>query len=93
MIFRYCFKRFPFIIPPALIFAGSTLLPATIEEEKLHQKQFEIPYLLIGGGTASYYAALTIRARDPDAKVLIVSDEKHTPYKRTMLSKGNFQKV
>ncbi|KAI1721693.1 pyridine nucleotide-disulfide oxidoreductase domain-containing protein [Ditylenchus destructor] len=46
-----------------------------------------VPYLLIGGGTASYYAALTIRARDPDAKVMIITDENDTPYKRQLLSK------
>ncbi|VBB31411.1 unnamed protein product [Acanthocheilonema viteae] len=47
----------------------------------------EIPYLLIGSGTASYYAALAIRARDADAKVLIIGDEKHLPYNRPPLSK------
>lgn len=47
----------------------------------------EIPYLLIGSGTASYYAALAIRARDADARVLIVGDEKHLPYNRAPLSK------
>ncbi|CAK5009066.1 unnamed protein product [Meloidogyne enterolobii] len=41
-----------------------------------------VPYLLIGGGTASYYASLTIRARDPDARVLIVSDEEESPYRQ-----------
>lgn len=47
----------------------------------------EIPYLLIGSGTASYYAALAIRARDADAKVLIIGAEKHLPYNRPPLSK------
>lgn len=47
----------------------------------------EIPYLLIGAGTASYHAALTIRARDADAKVLIVGDERHLPYNRPNLTK------
>ena len=47
-----------------------------------------VPYVLIGGGTASYYASLAIRARDPDAKVLIISDEGLTPYSRIPLSKG-----
>uniref|UniRef100_A0A914LBJ7 FAD/NAD(P)-binding domain-containing protein n=1 Tax=Meloidogyne incognita TaxID=6306 RepID=A0A914LBJ7_MELIC len=46
-----------------------------------------VPYLLIGGGTASYYASLTIRARDPDARVLIVSDEEESPYRRSVISK------
>ncbi|KAF8357910.1 wah-1 [Pristionchus pacificus] len=46
-----------------------------------------VPYLLVGGGTASYYAALVIRARDPNARVLIISDESHLPYNRPPLSK------
>ncbi|KAI6176843.1 Apoptosis-inducing factor 1, mitochondrial [Aphelenchoides bicaudatus] len=46
-----------------------------------------VPYILIGAGTASYYAALTIRARDPDAIVLILGDEDENAYSRTHLSK------
>ncbi|GMT19190.1 hypothetical protein PFISCL1PPCAC_10487, partial [Pristionchus fissidentatus] len=46
-----------------------------------------VPYLLVGGGTASYYASLVIRARDPNARVLIISDESHLPYNRPPLSK------
>ncbi|KAM6911757.1 apoptosis-inducing factor 1, mitochondrial isoform 1-T1 [Lycodopsis pacificus] len=45
------------------------------------------PYLLIGGGTASFAAARSIRARDPGAKVLIVTDESVPPYMRPPLSK------
>lgn len=44
--------------------------------------------MLIGAGTASYYAALTIRARDPDAVVLILGDEDENVYSKTHLSKG-----
>lgn len=55
-----------------------------MDSEKLPE---EIPYLLIGSGTASYYAALAIRARDADAKVLMIGDEKHLPYNRPPLSK------
>ncbi|KAK0419161.1 hypothetical protein QR680_013986 [Steinernema hermaphroditum] len=46
-----------------------------------------VPYLLIGGGTASYYAALGIRARDAEAKVVIVGDESELPYNRPPLTK------
>uniref|UniRef100_A0A1I7ZJ63 Deltameth_res domain-containing protein n=1 Tax=Steinernema glaseri TaxID=37863 RepID=A0A1I7ZJ63_9BILA len=46
-----------------------------------------VPYLLVGGGTASYYASLSIRARDADAKVLIIGDESELPYNRPPLSK------
>uniref|UniRef100_A0A914KPU3 FAD/NAD(P)-binding domain-containing protein n=1 Tax=Meloidogyne incognita TaxID=6306 RepID=A0A914KPU3_MELIC len=58
--------------------------------QKIHLSRHRfnlVPYLLIGGGTASYYASLTIRARDPDARVLIVSDEEESPYRRSVLSK------
>ncbi|XP_030009118.1 apoptosis-inducing factor 1, mitochondrial isoform X4 [Sphaeramia orbicularis] len=44
-------------------------------------------YLLIGGGTASFAAARSIRARDPGARVLIVTDEPDLPYMRPPLSK------
>uniref|UniRef100_F1KVX8 Apoptosis-inducing factor 1 n=1 Tax=Ascaris suum TaxID=6253 RepID=F1KVX8_ASCSU len=47
----------------------------------------EIPYLLIGAGTAAYYAALSIRARDADAKVLMIGEENQLPYNRPPLSK------
>ncbi|XP_048839621.1 apoptosis-inducing factor 1, mitochondrial isoform X2 [Brienomyrus brachyistius] len=45
------------------------------------------PYLLIGGGTAAFAAARSIRARDPGARVLIVTDESDLPYMRPPLSK------
>ncbi|XP_059404506.1 apoptosis-inducing factor 1, mitochondrial-like isoform X2 [Carassius carassius] len=44
-------------------------------------------YLLIGGGTASFAAARSIRARDPGARVLIVTEESELPYMRPPLSK------
>ncbi|KAM3724615.1 Apoptosis-inducing factor 1 [Dirofilaria immitis] len=64
--------------------AVGTKNEVVVDSKKLPE---EIPYLLIGSGTASYYAALTIRARDADAKVLIIGDEKHLPYNRPPLSK------
>uniref|UniRef100_A0A914XUU1 FAD/NAD(P)-binding domain-containing protein n=1 Tax=Panagrolaimus superbus TaxID=310955 RepID=A0A914XUU1_9BILA len=52
------------------------------------KKQQEAPsYVLIGGGTASYYAALTIRAYDPNSKVLMISADNEAPYNRPPLSK------
>lgn len=45
------------------------------------------PYLLIGGGTASFAAARSIRACDPGARVLIVTEESDLPYMRPPLSK------
>lgn len=45
------------------------------------------PFLLIGGGTAAFAAARSIRARDPGARVLIISEEDNPPYMRPPLSK------
>uniref|UniRef100_A0A5S6QR04 FAD/NAD(P)-binding domain-containing protein n=1 Tax=Trichuris muris TaxID=70415 RepID=A0A5S6QR04_TRIMR len=46
-----------------------------------------VPYLLIGAGTASAAAAKAIQENDPDAKILIVGDDRYYPYKRPPLSK------
>jgi programmed cell death 8 (apoptosis-inducing factor) len=46
-----------------------------------------VPYLLVGGGTASHSAMRAIRGHDPKAKVLIIGDEKYGPYMRPALSK------
>uniref|UniRef100_A0A914XKL1 Apoptosis-inducing factor 1, mitochondrial n=1 Tax=Plectus sambesii TaxID=2011161 RepID=A0A914XKL1_9BILA len=46
-----------------------------------------VPYLLIGAGTASFAAFRAIRARDADAKVLVIGDEPEYPYMRPPLSK------
>ena len=46
-----------------------------------------IPYLIIGGGTASFAAFRSIRANDPKAKVLVVTSEEYLPYMRPPLSK------
>lgn len=47
----------------------------------------EIPYLLIGGGTAAFSAFRSIKSRDPKAKVLVISEEEDLPYMRPPLSK------
>jgi programmed cell death 8 (apoptosis-inducing factor) len=47
----------------------------------------KVPYVLVGGGTASFAAAKAIRERDPAAKVLIVTQENYSPYSRPPLSK------
>lgn len=46
-----------------------------------------IPYLLIGGGTASFAAFRAIKSNDAKAKVLVISDEFVMPYMRPPLSK------
>ncbi|XP_071569741.1 apoptosis-inducing factor 1, mitochondrial [Temnothorax nylanderi] len=47
----------------------------------------EVPYLLIGGGTAAFSAFRSIKSRDPKAKVLVVAQEEEFPYMRPPLSK------
>lgn len=44
-------------------------------------------YLLIGGGLASTSAAKALRKIDPDAPIIMVSDESSLPYNRPPLSK------
>ncbi|XP_049598103.1 apoptosis-inducing factor 1, mitochondrial isoform X5 [Syngnathus scovelli] len=73
--------------------ADSSEAPEPIQAEGLTTEQPSpalpphAPYLLIGGGTASFAAARSIRARDPGARVLIVTDEPDLPYMRPPLSK------
>lgn len=47
----------------------------------------QVPYLLVGGGTASHSAMRAIRGHDPKAKVLMITSENHSPYLRPALSK------
>lgn len=47
----------------------------------------EIPYLLIGGGPASFSAFRSIKSNDPKAKVLIITNESYNPYMKPPLSK------
>lgn len=47
----------------------------------------DVPYLIIGGGTASFAAFRAIRQREPNAKILVLSKELDTPYMRPPLSK------
>lgn len=47
----------------------------------------EVPYLLIGGGTASFTAFRAIKSHEPKAKVLVISNELDVPYMRPPLSK------
>ncbi|KAG5887362.1 hypothetical protein JTB14_018377 [Gonioctena quinquepunctata] len=47
----------------------------------------DVPYLLIGGGTASFSAFRAIKSSEPTAKVLVISNEGFYPYMRPPLSK------
>lgn len=92
--FSNSFRHFRHGTP--LVFAAAAAASTTISPAPLsaapsdEENRLSVPYLLIGGGTASYFAALTIRARDPEARVLIVTNEAHSPYNRSALSKGKF---
>jgi len=50
-----------------------------------------VPYLIVGGGAASFAAMRAITAGDPGTKVLIVTDEEYAPYQRPPLSKEFWQ--
>lgn len=47
----------------------------------------DVPYLLIGGGTAAFAAFRAIKSNDPTAKVLVITNEEFYPYMRPPLSK------
>ncbi|KAK7500616.1 hypothetical protein BaRGS_00008191, partial [Batillaria attramentaria] len=63
--------------------------PPPPPEPELVRGEFpkHVPYLLIGAGTASFGAFRSIRARDPKAKVMIITEEHEVPYMRPPLSK------
>lgn len=72
-------------------------LPTEVKVEESEQPKEpprelpEIPnyaqYLIIGGGTAAMAAFKSIRANDPRARVLVVTEEAYKPYMRPPLSK------
>lgn len=64
------------------ILSSSAKVPLTASEIPK-----EVPYLLIGGGTASFAAFRAIKSHDPKAKVMVISDEYEAPYMRPPLSK------
>ncbi len=45
-------------------------------------------YLIIGGGMAADAAASTLRRKDAEAAIGLITEENHPPYKRPPLSKG-----
>jgi apoptosis-inducing factor 1 len=47
----------------------------------------EVPFLLIGGGTASFSAFRAIKSHIPKAKVLVITEETQMPYMRPPISK------
>lgn len=57
------------------------------QKKEVDNKQVNYKYILVGGGTASYFALKSILTLDPKAKILIISKEEYEPYTRTPLSK------
>ncbi len=50
-------------------------------------------YVIVGGGLAGFNAVPPIRDRDPEARVVLVTQEKERPYDRVPLSKRYLQGV
>ena len=48
-------------------------------------------YAIVGGGLAGFNAIPPIRERDPDGRIVLVTDEKERPYDRVPLSKRYLQ--
>lgn len=66
--------------------SGKLLLPVKVPPSSDDLPK-EVPYLLVGGGTASFSAFRAIKSHDPKAKVLVISNEFERPYMRPPLSK------
>lgn len=68
----------------------STSKPAeepTPSESKEEKSSLHCEYVIIGSGTAAYYASLAIRAKQAEAKVMMIGEESELPYNRPPLSK------
>ncbi|XP_069070092.1 apoptosis-inducing factor 1, mitochondrial isoform X2 [Pleurodeles waltl] len=76
-------------VPTGTEGASSQSTEASPEADAISRPEIpsHAPFLLIGGGTAAFAAARSIRARDPGARVLIISEEDNPPYMRPPLSK------
>ena len=45
------------------------------------------PFVIVGGGAAGYAAAVALKTAAPGARCILVSEEAHAPYDRTLLTK------
>lgn len=45
------------------------------------------PFVIVGGGAAGYAAAVALKTRAPRARCILLSEEAHAPYDRTLLTK------
>ncbi|KAI9298869.1 FAD/NAD(P)-binding domain-containing protein [Neoconidiobolus thromboides FSU 785] len=64
-----------------------TILPLEGEDKKDQRAKVYYKYILVGGGTATFSAMKAIKQKDPEADILIVSEEVVAPYMRPPLSK------
>ncbi len=55
--------------------------------DKIQKKHAQFDFVIIGGGVAGATAAETLRIEGSKASILILSNEKHLPYQRAILSK------
>ncbi|KAJ3206270.1 hypothetical protein HK099_000578 [Clydaea vesicula] len=66
---------------------SKTVIKDTVVDNDGRKEYPYIDYILVGGGTASFNAMISIKNLDPDAKILIIGDEPNSPYQRPPLSK------
>lgn len=45
------------------------------------------PFVVVGGGAAGYAAALALKQGAPEARCIVLSEDAHAPYDRTLLTK------
>lgn len=62
-------------------------LPIQIANEHVQNKSLHSNYVIVGGGTAAFSAAKTIKEFDANSTVLLLSNEVNLPYERPPLSK------
>lgn len=60
---------------------------APVAEAVVDRSPLHVPYVIVGAGTAGYYAAVGIKRRDKDAQILLIGEEDDGPYTRPPLSK------
>eukprot|EP00042_Codosiga_hollandica_P060008 m.920570 g.920570 ORF g.920570 m.920570 type:complete len:626 (-) comp66799_c0_seq1:147-2024(-) len=79
--------------PPATATESSHEQPKPVVARELSVEEVKastpltIKYVIIGGGTAAYFAAVGVRRKDKAAPILLISRESEAPYARPSLSK------
>jgi len=79
--------RYSAQIEDGLVFVGKPVASdQTAYSAKSGHDKFE-PMVIIGGGAAGFAAAHTLRKRGWAGELLLLSDDEHAPYDRTLLTK------